>query len=92
MLSAAIGSLVLAILAGAGDKSVPIKNGLNFYKKTGPLSGVTTAAIVVWFLAWGLLEWRWGKREVSLTSITRLSLALLVLSILLTFPPIVDLL
>jgi hypothetical protein len=49
MLAAGIGSFVLAIIALAGDKSVPIKNSLNFYKPTGPLSGVTTVAIVVWF-------------------------------------------
>ena len=92
MLAAAIGSFVLAIIAFAGDKSVPIRNSLNFYKPTGPLSGVTTVAIVVWFLAWGLLEWRWGERAVAMSRINRVSLALLVLSILLTFPPIVDLL
>jgi len=92
MLAAAIGSLVLAIIAFAGDKWVPIKNSLNFYKPTGPLSGVTTVAIVVWFLVWGFLEWRWGKRNVAMRRINRVSLALLVLSILLTFPPIVDLL
>ena len=92
MLAAAIGSFVLALIAFAGDKSVPIKNSLNFYQPTGPLSGVTTVAIVVWFLAWGFLEWRWGKRNVAMSRINRASLALLVLSILLTFPPIVDLL
>jgi len=92
MLAAAIGSFALAILAFAGDKSVPIKSSLNFYKPTGPLSGVTTVAIVVWFLAWGFLEWRWGKRAVGISLIIRVSLALLVLSILLTFPPIIDLL
>ena len=92
ILGAAIGSFVLAIIAFAGDKSVPIKNSLNSYKPTGPLSGVTTVAIVVWFLAWGFLEWRWGKRAVTMSRINQVSLALLVLSILLTFPPIVDLL
>ena len=92
MLAAAIGSFVLAIVAFAGDKSVSIKNSLNFYKPTGPLSGVTTIAILVWFLAWGFLEWRWGKRAVAMSRINRVSLALLILSILLTFPPIVDLL
>jgi hypothetical protein len=92
MLAAAVGSLVLALIALAGDKSVPIKNSLNFYKPTGPLSGVTTVAIAVWFVAWGFLEWRWGKRNVAMSRINRVSLALLVLSILLTFPPIVDLL
>ena len=92
MLAAGIGSFVLAIIAFAADKSAPVKIGLNFYKLTGPLSGVTTVAIVVWFLAWGFLEWRWGKRAVAMSRITRVSLALLFLSILLTFPPIIDLL
>jgi hypothetical protein len=92
MLAAAIGSFVLAIVAFAGDKSAVIKSSLNFYKPTGPLSGVTTVAIVVWFLVWGFLEWRWGKRAVAMGRINRVSLALLILSILLTFPPIVDLL
>jgi hypothetical protein len=92
MLAAAIGSFVLALFAIAGDKSVTIKNSLTFYQPTGPLSGVTTVAIIVWFLVWGLLEWRWGKRAVAMSRINRVSLAMLVLSILLTFPPIVDLL
>jgi multisubunit Na+/H+ antiporter MnhB subunit len=43
-------------------------------------------AIVVWFLVWGFLEWRWGRRAVAMSRINRVSLALLVLSILLTFP------
>ena len=92
MLAAAIGSLVLAVIALAGDKSVPIKNSLNFYKPTGPLSGVTTVAIVVWLAAWGFLEWRWGKRTVAMSRINRVSVAILALSILLTFPPVIDLL
>jgi hypothetical protein len=92
MLAAAIGSFVLAVIAFAGDKSVPIKDSLNFYQPTGPLSGVTTVAIIVWFLVWGFLEWRWGNRAVAISRIHRVSLALLALSILLTFPPIVDLL
>jgi hypothetical protein len=92
MLAAAVGSLVLAVTALAGDKSVPIKNSLNFYKPTGPLSGVTTVAIVVWLAAWGFLEWRWGKRTVAMSRINRVSVAILALSILLTFPPVIDLL
>jgi hypothetical protein len=76
MLAAAVGSLVLAVIAFAGDKSVLIKNSLNFYKPTGPLSGVTTVAIVVWFLAGVFLEWRWGKQTVAMSRINRVSLAM----------------
>jgi len=91
ILAAAIGSFVLAVIAFAGDKSAPIKNSLNFYKPTGPLSGVTTVAILIWILSWGLLEWRWGKRTLAMGRINIISLTLLVVSILLTFPPVVDL-
>jgi hypothetical protein len=90
MLSAAIGSLALAIPAIAGDKSLAIKNTLNFCEPTGPLSGVTTVAIFVWLLTWLILDRRWGKRSVTMRRINTVSIGLLVLSILLTFPPVVD--
>jgi hypothetical protein len=83
MLAAAIGSFVLAAIAFAGDKSVFIKSSLNFYKPTGPLSGVTTVAILVWLLTWGALEWRWRKRAVVMRRINTVSLTLLILSIVL---------
>jgi len=91
ILSAGIGSFALAVLALAADKSAHIKSILVFYRPTGPLSGVTTAAILVWILGWGILEWRWGRRTVALGRIALIAFALLVLSFLLTFPPVADL-
>jgi hypothetical protein len=92
MLAAAVGCFALGVLAFAGDKSVAIKNSLNFYKPTGPLSGVTISAIVIWFAIWGILEWRWGRKTVALGRVNTIALVLLGLSLLLTFPPVVDLL
>jgi hypothetical protein len=92
ILSAGICTFVFSVVAFAGDKSPAIKNGLVFYKPTGALSGVATVAVGVWILCWVLLEWRWGSRSVALKSICTTSLVLLGLSLLLTFPPIVDLL
>ena len=92
ILSAGVGSLALAILAFAADKSVYIKNALIFYKPTGPLSGVTTVAILLWLFTWAILEWRWRGKTVAAGRISIVALALLGLSLLLTFPPIVDLL
>lgn len=91
ILAAGIGSFVLAALACAGDKSTAVKNSLIFYKPTGPLSGVTTVAILTWFFTWGILEWRWRKRTVAAGRIAIVALVLLGLSLLLTFPPVVDL-
>jgi hypothetical protein len=91
ILSAGIGSFALAVLACAGDKLAAVKNSLIFYKPTGPLSGVTTTAIFIWLVAWGILEWRWRNRTVGVGRISVVALALLGLSLMLTFPPVVDL-
>ena len=91
VLSAGIGSFALAILAFAADKSAPIKSHLNFYKPTGPLSGVTTVAILIWLFTWTILEWRWRKRTLSMGRVSAVALVMLGLSMALTFPPVVDL-
>jgi integral membrane sensor domain MASE1 len=91
ILSAGIGALALAVLAIVGDKFAAAKSLLVFYKPTGVLSGVTTVAIVIWLVAWGVLEIRWRRRTVALGLVSGLALGMLVLSILLTFPPIADL-
>jgi hypothetical protein len=91
ILSAGIGAFALAALAVAGDKSGLMKRILNFYTPTGPLSGVTTVAILVWFFTWGILEWRWRCRNVAMGRINAVAFALLGLSLLMTFPPAVDL-
>lgn len=92
ILSAGVGSFALAVLAFAGDKSDLIASSLVFYKPTGPLSGVTTVAILIWLFTWGLLEWRWGKRDVALGHTNAIAFTLLALSLLLTFPPFADML
>jgi len=90
ILAAGVGSFALAVLAIAGDKSALVKTWLVFYKPTGALSGVTTLALVVWILTWGILELRWRKKTVAART-SLIALVLLGFSLLLTFPPIVDL-
>jgi hypothetical protein len=53
ILAAGVGSLALAVLALASDKLALIKRFLTFYNPTGPLSGVTTTAILIWLLTCG---------------------------------------
>lgn len=91
VLSAGIGAFALAVLAFAGDKSAAVKSLLVFYKPTGPLSGVTTAAILIWLFTWGILEWRWRNRTVAVGRTNAIALILLGLGLVLTFPPFVDL-
>jgi hypothetical protein len=91
ILAAGVGAFALAVLAIAGDKSAMVKSWMIFYKPTGPLSGVTTSAIVIWLGCWGLLEWRWRSRSVAIGTVCLVALVLLGLGVLLTFPPVGDL-
>lgn len=91
ILSAGIGCFMVAVLAIAADKLPWFKRLMIFSKPTGPLSGVTTCAVLIWLVAWAILEMNWRKRTVSLGYIATAGLILLCLSLLLTFPPIADL-
>ena len=91
ILSAGIGCFVLALLAILADNSALVRRSLVFYEPTGPLSGVTTLAVTVWLLSWGILDWRWRKKTVPAGRVSAIALTLLVLSLILTFPPVRDL-
>lgn len=91
LLAAGIGAFLLAVLAIVADQVAAFKNWMIFYKPTGPLSGVTTSAIVVWLVAWLILDARWKKRNVAIGRVAATALVLLLLSMLLTFPPVADL-
>ena len=91
ILAAGVGCFALAVLALLADKVALVKSSLVLYKPTGPLSGVSTGAILIWLFTWAILEWRWSKKTVAAGRINAIGLALMALSLLLTFPPVGDL-
>lgn len=91
LLAAGVGALVLAVLAIVADHITLFKTAMIFYKPTGPLSGVTTSAVMLWLIIWVALHARWRKRTVALARISTVTFVLLLLSVLLTFPPVADL-
>jgi hypothetical protein len=92
VLAAGIGAFALGSIAVVADKLPYVARALNFYRPTGPLSGVSTAAIALWLGAWALLDYLWSSRNVKLRRIVTIALLLLAAGILLTFPPLADLL
>lgn len=92
ILAAGIGAFAIAVLDIAADKVASVKSMMNFYRPTGPLSGVTMVSLILWLVVWGVLEWQWQKKDVAIKQISTIALGLLVVSLLLTFPPIADLL
>jgi hypothetical protein len=91
ILAAGIGAFLVAAFAILADQSAAVKRLMIFSKATGPLSGVTTCAIVLWLAAWAILHARWRNRTVALTRVNAAAFALLIFALLLTFPPIADL-
>jgi hypothetical protein len=92
ILAAGIGCFLIGLFALAGDAYPAIARLFTFYRPTGPLSGVTTSAIVLWLAAWFALSRRWGRKSVAIGKINLAAFVLLALGVLLTFPPVMDLL
>jgi hypothetical protein len=90
ILAAGAGSLALGLLALAADASPAVGRALDLWPPTGPLSGVTSAAVAVWLAAWLALARRWSGREAPLRAATVAAVAMLLAGLLLTFPPFMD--
>ncbi|MGA7241873.1 MAG: hypothetical protein WBX19_01770 [Terracidiphilus sp.] len=91
VLAAGIGCFALGVISVLADKLPALSRVLNVYKPTGPLSGVSTTAIVTWLVAWAVLHYRWQGCSVDLGRMTGIALLLLAGGVLLTFPPVGDL-
>jgi hypothetical protein len=90
VLAAASGCFALAILALISDASPLVAASLKFWRPTGPLSGVTDIAIVMWLVLWFVLSRVWSRRNVNMRRVNMTSILLLAAAILLTFPPVMD--
>ncbi len=92
MLAAGAGCLALSLLALAGDGSRAVARLLTFYRPTGPLSGVTTMAILIWLAVWFIAYRVCKGKAVAIAKVSAVSFVFLTLGLLLTFPPFEDLL
>jgi len=90
ILAMGIGSLVMAVLAIVADHSPVFKKMMIIYTATGPLSGVTTAAVAIWLVTWIALDVAWKRKNVD-GRIVRVGLYLLAIGFILMFPPVGDL-
>ncbi len=92
VLAAGIGCFTLGFVSVLADKLPTVARGFSLYRPTGPLSGVSTASIAVWLLAWTILHYGWQRRNVNLRWTNGIAFLLLLCGALLTVPPIGDLL
>jgi hypothetical protein len=77
----AMGAIVL--LNEAGLFAAP-----SLYAPAGAVSGRTTIATIVWLVSWGVLHYRWKAREIAPARVYPVTLILMALGVLGTFPPV----
>jgi hypothetical protein len=85
-LAAGIGAFsmgLFVVLNEAGLFAAPV-----LYGPAGGVTGRTTLAVGAWLAAWAVLHARWGKREIAPGPIVVLTLILIGVGVLGTFPPL----
>ena len=90
VLAAGVGALALGVCTAAAEVSPHVKSLFLFYRAGGPLSGESTTAIVVWLLCWGLLGSLWNAKTIAMKRVNVVAFVLVVVSLLLTFPPVLE--
>jgi hypothetical protein len=90
ILSAGVGCFAVSLCGWLGDTVPALGRFFNFYNPTGPLSGVTTTAIVLWLLSWFILSRLWNGKALSMGKINFVAFLFLGAGLLLSFPPIGD--
>jgi hypothetical protein len=88
MIASGIGALVLGIAIVLAEVNPDFKTFVTWNSGVGPLSGKTGLSIIAFIISWVALHYAFQRRAVSLTTAFLITLVLLVLGLLLTFPPV----
>ncbi len=89
-ISSGIGALVLGLLT-TGSVIIPgLKGALNLWNPAGSLTGKSTFAILAWLVSWLIMSTVWKDKEMDLGKSFIITLILIGLGVLLTFPPVFE--
>jgi hypothetical protein len=89
-LAAGIGSLLIGLMTTGAVISSGLKNTLNWWGPVGPLSGKTGVGIIAWAISFVILHTIWKDKEVDFNKVFTVTLVLIGLGFLFTFPPVFD--
>lgn len=90
ILAAAIGCAVLGLIIPLSEAIVPLKNALNWWNPGGPLVGKTSVSVIAYFVSWFVLHRMWKDRDIEFGGIWKISLILLAIGFIGTFPPVFE--
>jgi hypothetical protein len=86
VLAAGIGSFAVGFFVILNEAGVLVAPSL--YGPAGGVSGRTTFAAVAWLIAWFAAHRRWRDRQVDGGRVLTVTIFLIALGLLLTFPPV----
>ncbi len=86
ILASGVGACAIGLLVVLHETGLFVSPSL--YAPAGGLSGRTTFAVLTWLIAWGVLHARWRERSVSPRPVFGITLVLIGLGVLGSFPPV----
>jgi hypothetical protein len=90
LLAGGIGSAAMGLITliyELNDTSAFAKS-LAWNKGVGGLSGKAGLSIIIFFVAWAILHYLWKDKDTNFARISSIAIALLVVGLLGTFPPV----
>lgn len=86
ILAAAVGAFAIGFIVILNETAVFAAPAL--YGPAGGVSGRTTFAAAIWLMAWVVLHTAWKNRQLNAGRVFAAALVLILLGILLCFPPV----
>ncbi|HEX6387511.1 MAG TPA: hypothetical protein VF177_22815 [Anaerolineae bacterium] len=90
LVASGIGTLVIGLMTTGAVLSEGLSNFLNWWDPAGPLTGKTGVAVIVWLISWIVTHTLWKDRDSDLGKAFTITLILIGLGVLLTFPPVFE--
>jgi hypothetical protein len=86
--SSGIGCLVIGLMVTGAEMSTGLKDALNWWNPAGPLTGKTLVGVLAWLISWVILHTIWKDKDPDFGKVFIVTLSLIALGFMLTFPPI----
>jgi hypothetical protein len=91
VLAAGVGCFALGVLSVLTAASADVSDALTLSERVGDVSGISTAAALVFFATWAGLTMAWRRADPPLIRIAAAAGLLIALGLLGTFPPFFNL-
>ena len=90
LISSGLGTFMIGLMTTGAVLSEGLKNFLNWWNPAGPLTGKAGVGILVWLISWAFMHSAWKEKDYELGKAFTITLVLIGLGLLLTFPPIFE--